>query len=318
MYKANGITKTFPLPEGVSGDAVYWANASGGFVTLRLGTSYKIEDGNVVFGEAPPAGLTVTFEEPAASAAGGKTPVCTVIWPDGRIEAVHDDPSVLLAAARAEIAAARRIRAEIQADGERVLALTRGYEATARETLSSKLDKYRDLVEEAVTRAAAGARDEINDNVDRKLLEIRKKHKEVTSVHDDMARMAEEAKEAAGGLGEELCARLCLEGKELLSGIEKAGREREEFERIISAARRDMDAFRAETSREFASRSEMVLEEFRSLKRVIEGEIKSVVGSAKRETDSALSEMRAERGEMRNAMRNMNRIERLAIEREGR
>lgn len=317
MYKANGTTKTFPLPEGVSGDVVYWVSASGGFITLRLGTSYKIEDGNVVFDEAPPAGLTVTFEEPAA-AIGGGVPVCVVVYPDGRIEAVYDDPSVLLAAARAEIAAARRIRAEIQADGERVSALIRGYEATAKETLSSKLDKYRDLVEEAVARAAAGARDEINDNVDRKLFEIRKKHKEVTGVHDDMARMAEEAKEAAGGLGEELCARLCLEGKELLSGMEKAGREREEFERIISAARRDMDAFRAETLREFASRSEMVLEEFRSLKRVIEGEIKSVVESAKRETDSALRDMRAERGEMRNAMRNMNRIERLAIEREGR
>lgn len=317
MYKANGTTKTFPLPEGVSGDVVYWVSASGGFITLRLGTSYKIEDGNVVFDEAPPAGLTVTFEEPAA-AIGGGVPVCVVVYPDGRIEAVYDDPSVLLAAARAEIAAARRIRAEIQADGERVSALIRGYEATAKETLSSKLDKYRDLVEEAVARAAAGARDEINDNVDRKLLEIRKKYKEVTGVHDDMARMAEEVKEAAGGLGEELCARLCLEGKELLSGMEKAGREREEFERIISAARRDMDTFRAETLREFASRSEMVLEEFRSLKRVIEGEIKSVVESAKRETDSALRDMRAERGEMRNAMRNMNRIERLAIEREGR
>jgi hypothetical protein len=319
MYKANGFTKSFPLPASAGGyvSAVYWVDASGSLVELHEGASFVISDGNVVFGEAPPAGVTVVFEPPAGTAVSGKTPVCTLVYPDGRVEAVHEDPAVLLTLARKELEEARQMVSAAQIESGRILNLALGYEATARETLSSKLDKYRELVEDAVTQAAAGARDEINDNAGRKLLEIREKHREVTAAHEDIARLAEEARGAAGHAGEELREKLRAEGRELIEGIERAAREREEFERTIADARHNMDVFRTETLREFSSRSEAILEEVRSLKRVLEGEIKSVVEGAKRAMDSSLAEVRAHRGEMRNSVKHMNRIERFVMERKG-
>lgn len=58
MYKGNGFCKTFPLPNGATGEAITFA-LEGRCAVLKKGEGYDIVNGNIEFNEAPPEGAVI-------------------------------------------------------------------------------------------------------------------------------------------------------------------------------------------------------------------------------------------------------------------
>jgi hypothetical protein len=292
VYKGNGVITAFPIPAGADGRQV-WISGEGFRTRASEGEAYEIADGSVIFASPPPAGTEISFAETAAAASGG--PVCTVIYPDGTVRNVYEDPMTLLAEAREERARSAKSLAEVRAECERAGLMARNYESIAKETLSARLDKYREAVDESVRHAAELARDEINDNIDRKILEIRKKHAEVRKLADEMEAMtAEAAREAREEIREEIRTAKA----EMAPALEAAGEvrsARSAIEEIVSAERLEASRAAERVIAEFAARSEGILREFGALKAALETEVRSAAIGALERTAAALDEIRRHR-----------------------
>ena len=131
MYQGNGVTTEFPLPPGVDGHTVGLAPPGGAAVKLKESEAYTVRDGTVYFFTPPPNGATVTFEAPetverSAGVVAVMKGACTVLYPDGTMREVTQDPWELLEAAAHEREEAKReqeaLRALLTKEGAEVRA----------------------------------------------------------------------------------------------------------------------------------------------------------------------------------------------------
>ena len=318
MYKGNGSTKVFPLPEGADGRDVYWETESSS-MRLREGVAYSVKDGCVVFETAPPIGVTVAFEKEGGGAegfqpkrAGGR--VCTVIYGDGSVAEVSEDPVALLAAARLERDEASRLLKAAVAENEKAGVVAAHYEELAKKQLDGRISRYSALVEDAVKQSAALARDEVNDNIDRKIVEIRRKHKEVIEASRGIAERVREAKEDLERYGDAVRDEL-LEGfEDVLDDITSIRGMRDEAAGFASDARRAAADAGAEVIREIGKCAGLVVEEMRSARKALDTETASVAAAMSREAESVTCMIREHRAASERMTKNMNRIERYVID----
>lgn len=314
MYKGNGITKEFPLPAGADGSVVVWRTENGAR-RLMEAEAYVVRDWNVVFEVAPPAGVIVAFE--AGELAGIRAlGVCTVIYPDGRVALIAEDPHELLTAAKAERDEARRLLKEARAEAENLEILVHQQGELSKEKLSARLEKYGGLVEESIKGAAALARDEVKDYLDKLILEIRNKHKAVVAAHEEIEASVKDADRmasTAAGAAERLVHDCCEDAMKACEEIKRIKSETLDLRNeTVNAASNAA----AGAAKGFEARAGLVLEEVKSLRSTLQGEIKALVEGTKTELDAGLLEIRAQRAEIVRGIKHMNKIERFAIEKE--
>jgi hypothetical protein len=310
MYKGNGVAKTFPLPPGADGHSVFWVTESSS-IPLREGEAYSLEGGGVVFEAPPPVGVTVAFSEPAALPAA-RTGL-TVIYPDGRVAIVADDPALLLAEAKTGLGEARRLLKEAKAESERTEILCHSCVDLAKEKLSARLEKYSELVDDSVRQAAALARDEVNDHVGQKLLEIRKKHKEAVSALASMEELLRGARAENALAAREAAASVRAECASAVAAAEKTEAIFIEMKSLLGEAKAASGAAAADIVNAFGAMAGAELEALRATREAMAGEMKSYAEAAMRSIDSGVDEIKRHRGEMERSIRHMNRIERDAL-----
>jgi hypothetical protein len=281
---------------------------------MKEGEAYTIRDGAVVFSIPPPIGVTVAFSAIDAQKTAKPGRACTVIYPDGSVVEISEDPVALLAEAKKERDEAKKLLKEAITENQKTEIVVASYTKLAREKLSGRLEKYAELVDDSVKQAAALARDDVNDHVNRRLIEIRNRHKDVMDARRDVAAIASDARikmiEAAEGAADHVLAK-CREALDAFREIERV---RQDVNHLASEARVAASAVGAEISNVFGTRADVVIGEIRSLKNTLDNEVKSVADSARREMESALGEMRAHRAESVRAVKHMNRIERFTVE----
>jgi hypothetical protein len=133
---------------------------------MKQGAAYVVVDGAARFSTPPPAGWTVAFEMPPET----KKTVCTVIYPDGTLREVDQDPWVLLMEARREREEARKTLAEaglIQASLEKVVvSLADGARAEMSRLLGECLERADAAVSEAARLAAESTRGSVLAEID--------------------------------------------------------------------------------------------------------------------------------------------------------
>lgn len=313
MYRGNGNTKRFPLPEGADGAAVYLETAFGA-IRLRQGDAYDVDGRDVVFRHAPGEGVIISFQDKEDVPSSMDGVRCMVLYPDGRMEPVCEDPLTLLVEARTEQDEAKKLLKEAKKEAENLEILVHQQSELAKEKISARLERYGGLIEESVKNAAALARDEVKDHLDRLMLEIRNKHKAVVVMHEQMQGILQEAKEVASASAHKAA-------DEVGSLCSEALRACEEMRRLVSEtlilrdeARRTATMAAADTKKEAETYLSLVAEEVRSLKQTLNNEVSAVVSGIKRELDADLREIRAHRIEMIRGTKNMNRVERYVIE----
>ncbi|GHV57538.1 hypothetical protein FACS1894216_22080 [Synergistales bacterium] len=195
MYKGNGSTAAFPLPGGADGTEV-WLLAGGAGTRLKQDDAYRITDGSVVFAYPPPGGTEITFKAPedGGGKAGGGMPPLQVLYPDGTVREVGEDPYELLLEAKAEREEARKLLVKALDAAGRLEKTAAKQCLEIGGKLSAFSKKYTDEINEAEKEAAA--RVKAAGEYEAKL--FRQTARETRELSDSALREIQGAKDAIG------------------------------------------------------------------------------------------------------------------------
>jgi hypothetical protein len=280
LYQGNGITAEFPLPEGADGTKVY-LTAGGKTIRMKEDGSYRIDAGTVVFDIPPPDGTVISFQEDAPARVHG---VCVVIYPDGTVKEVTEDPYILLVEAKAERDGAKKLLHRIEDQLEKSERLIKVEGDIAKDKLTLRMEKYQDYIEEAVKGAAEAAQNEVKAYIDQKLIEMRKKHKETmdarTDVEDKRSRMESRIGEAA----EKVKAELAPLGENLSELLDVEARTKAASADVINLA---------------SSHVQAVIEDVRAVKSAAAADLQGFAERIKAENSVAVTEIKNMLSEMR-------------------
>jgi hypothetical protein len=223
MYKGNGTTKAFPLPEGEDGRTVYLL-AGGKKVRMAEGAAYEVKEGSAVFAAAPPVGAEVCFsgEEGAGAEVPAGSGVVLVLRSDGTMEEVSENPADLLVEARERMREARAMLKEAARAREDARAVGEEQRRIGEAAFSGRLAKYEGLAEESVKSAAMMARDDIKDALKSNLLEMRNKHKATVEAHATVEELLKSAKRELSELAEEALSRVEEKRAQTLAALAEA------------------------------------------------------------------------------------------------
>jgi hypothetical protein len=290
-YVGNGITREFPLPEGADGENVYLL--LDGLIIPMNKESYAIQNGAAVFSIPPPNGSIVAFEPPAGNADAGAAPYCYVIYPDGTMKKVSQDPYELLIEAKAERDEAKKLLRQAAETLEKTERVVHVESEIAKEKLTARLEKYSTLVEDSIKGVGDAAKTEVENSLDKKMIEFRNKHKSIQNIHARAEAILTEAREAATQAAalaaqevEEKCRR-AIEAADEMRALKI------ELQTLRDEAGNAAASSGANAAREAGAYTQAVIEEIRSLKAIVEGEVRAVVEKARAESVSLNSEIRA-------------------------
>ncbi len=309
MYEGNGVTKEFPLPSGVDGSFVGLSPPGGGVVKLKEGDGYTVQNGAVSFFAPPPQGSQVVFEATRSVPQG----VCTVLYPDGTMKEVPQDPWELLEAARRELDEARRERAALtellQKEGAAVKALA----AEAKETLKARLLNYDARAESAIAAAVEATRENTQTAVTGVMEEIRQKHRQVMAVQADVHGALERTEAAARNGATEAAAevranleRICGEVIEAWESVRAIQPVLEDLEqRARNAARTAAQ----DVTTTVVGRAEVILEELKGLRGRLERDLEQESMRARHHRESEVKVMESLRDQANRGARRSDEIE---------
>lgn len=208
MYTGNGVTKKFPLPDGCSGDAVYLIFPTGKSIKMLKDEGYTVSEGAVYFSAAIPAGVVVSFSEPENVISAGDRLNYVVIYKDGRITEVTEDPTELLVQTQKALIDAKTHYAEVKAYTDEAKEYINSLKDTLTDTFERLLYEYTQRGKEQITENATLLKLEIQTALERALLEIRQEAQTVESGLQVMELVKKDAQdaahEAAGNVRDEL------------------------------------------------------------------------------------------------------------------
>ena len=220
MYTGNGVTKKFPIPAGYDGSEVYLIFPTGKSIKMVKDEGYTVSDGTVYFSAAIPAGVIVSFDEPEGY---GETPTGSgyvVIYNDGHIVEVADDPAEYLAQSQKVLTEAKKHYAEVKE-----------YAAASIVKLSTLGDKLKDEVEgilyessqrgkEQITELVELLKGQIRTELENALLEIERKAQTVEADLQVMELLKQEAQTTATIAAEKASAEVWSECAEAVKACE--------------------------------------------------------------------------------------------------
>ncbi len=203
MYTGNGVTKKFPLPEGYDGSEVYLIFPTGKSIKMMNGEGYTVSEGTVYFSAAIPAGVVVSFSEPENVISAGETLNYVVIYKDGRIVEVCDDPVELLVQCQKALTDAKAHYVEVTTYAQEAIDRVTGLKETLADEFEGLLYEYSIRGKEQISEKSELLKSEIHAELEGALLSIRKEAQTVESGLQIMELLKSEAQNAANGAAEE-------------------------------------------------------------------------------------------------------------------
>ncbi len=197
MYTGNGVTKKFPLPERYTGDAVYLIFPTGKSIKMLKDEGYTVSEGAVYFYAAIPAGVVVSFDEPENVITADDALRYVVIYKDGRIVEVSDDPTELLVQSQKVLTDAKAHYAEVTTYAEGAIERITSLKETLADEFERLLYEYSVKGKEQITENAALLKSEIHTELEGALLNIRKEAQTVEAGLQIMELVKKDAQDAA-------------------------------------------------------------------------------------------------------------------------
>ena len=292
MYEANGVTTGFPLSVGADGSTVVLISPAGAAIKMS-GESYAVQNGTVFFYTPPPSGWIVAFEMPVDAVAPR---VCMVVYPNGVIKELSQDPWELLALAATERDEAKKLLKEVKNAVDLAERVVHVESEVAKEKLSARLEKYGTLVEDSIKQAANGARDEVKDYLAELIQEILTKHDETRKARDETfqaVQVVEElAEHVASRTEERVKSKLEFGATRAMEAYERVRAMRSEFLEFRDEAKNASNTAAAKLHENSTSFMNVVIEEVRGLRAVAENEMKTTVYKAVSEVSRFAEEAR--------------------------
>lgn len=205
MYIGNGVTKKFPLPLGYDGSCVILKLPNGKGLQATQGESYTIKNGAVVFITAVPAGIEVCFSESEVTGLISQDSAgYVVIYPDGIIHEVKEDPSLLLEEARKTLANTQKQLTELRAFVNDTKTYLSSIVSTTQSDLDGRLESYKRLANLSVSEMAMNVKKEITgdwlktyDALEERRKSIMSDTEKLEKLKTDFKRLVEKASDEA-------------------------------------------------------------------------------------------------------------------------
>ena len=172
MYVGNGAAKKFPLPVGYDGSVVYLIFPTGRSIKMVKDEGYTVLDGTVYFSAAIPAGVVVSFEEPENVSETSEALSYVIIYRDGRIVEVSEDPAEYLAQTQKVLSDARQHYEEVQEYAGQAVRDMMTLKSTLADNFEGLLYDYTTRGKETITENASLLKSEIRLELDGALLRI--------------------------------------------------------------------------------------------------------------------------------------------------
>ena len=155
MYAGNGVTKKFPIPEGYDGSTVVFIMSNGNGYRMMQGEAYEIQDGNIIFNYAVPAGIEISFDlSDATEMIKTTSKNYVVIYANGTIEEVSEDPKLVLEEAKKLLIEAKKQTAEAAQALEDAQKYISKSLSSSTADLDGRLDGYAKIAQDAISEAA--------------------------------------------------------------------------------------------------------------------------------------------------------------------
>lgn len=201
MYIGNGVTKKFPLPLGYDGSCVILKLPNGKGIQATQGESYTIKNNAVVFITAIPAGIEVCFSESEVTGLISQDSAgYVVIYPDGIIHEVKEDPSLLLEEARKTLANTQKQLTELRAFVNDTKTYLSSIVSTTQSDLDGRLESYKRFADLSVSEMAMNVKKEITgdwlkmyDTLEERRKSIMSDTEKLEKLKTDFKRLVEKA-----------------------------------------------------------------------------------------------------------------------------
>jgi len=306
MYTGNGVTTDFPLPDGVDGSTVWLTPPGGQSIMMETGATYTIVSGAVRFIIPPPNGWTVSFCKPAEDGQV-MTDGYVVVYANGTMKTVSEDPAELVEQALALLAQAKKEREETAA-----LIASKGAEVKtladeAKAAIEGRLLNYGARAEEAIAAAASAARADAAERVSAAIEELRAGQESVTEARDEI-RLAQAtvrnaaktaALEAAQDTENEVhdCCREALEAYEKIRALSP------ELEQLAEQARSAATTAGREVAQTMTAQYNVLLEDLRGIYGRLNRDVERETERAEKRHAEKIEEMSRIRDEAERAAR---------------
>ncbi len=213
VYTGNGVTKKFPLPAGYDGSEVYLIFPTGRSIKMKKDEGYTVSDGAVYFSGAVPAGVTVSFDEPEGYGAEENSISYVVIYNDGHIVEVAEDPAEYLAQSQKVLQEARKHYEEVKSYAEEAVTKMMELQESFANDFDGKLYRYTSQAQSTLENTAEVLRTTIHSELSAALLKIERNAQTVDTglqimelLKNETQRVSETAAEATKASVLEKCA----------------------------------------------------------------------------------------------------------------
>ena len=220
MYTGNGVTKKFPIPSGYDGSTVYLIFPTGQNIKMVQDQGYTVSDGNIIFSAAIPAGVVVSFDEPEESLTSESSLKYVVIYKDGHIVEVTEDPAEYLAQTQKLLSDSQKHFQEVKDYAEQAITRLMQLSENLAENFDSKLYEFTTRANERLENTASSLTSQIHNELSAALLQIAGKTQTVESGLQIMELLRNEAKLQSETAAEKTKSELTEKCSEILSTYE--------------------------------------------------------------------------------------------------
>ena len=220
MYTGNGVTKKFPIPAGNDGSTVYLIFPTGQNIKMVQDQGYTVSDGNIIFSAAIPAGVLISFEEPEELTTAENSLKYVVIYKDGHIVEVTEDPAEYLAQTQKLLSDSQKHFQEVKEYAEQTITRLMQLSEKLADDFESKLYDFTTRANERLENTAGSLTSQIHNELSAALLQIAEKTQTVESGLQIMELLRNEAKQQSEISAEKTRSELTEKCSEILSTYE--------------------------------------------------------------------------------------------------
>lgn len=273
MYTGNGVTKKFPIPAGYDGQVVILTMPSGKGIKMTEGDGYKIEGDSIIFFAAVPAGITISFDESQAGElvntnSGGYV----VIYSDGSMKEITEDPALLLEQTQKILSEAKKKADEISQTSNEAISYITGLLSTVNADLEGRLTGYAQRAEEIIAEAAAEVKIQIRNDYAPTLESLTEKSNEIRESLQVMELLKDEIRESAITAAKDTKLEIISQCQNVITACENLGQLKNEIQNLSESTRSEIIQERNKFLDSIELKAQQELEALKSLRLKMEND----------------------------------------------
>ena len=271
MYTGNGAAKKFRIPEGYDGRVVVLGLPTGKTIKMKAGEGYEIAGEYVIFDAVIPSGITISFEEDSES-----EPLISsgyvVIYGDGTIREVNEDPVKYLEETQKILSEAKKQTASINEISERTVERIKSLGENVANKYESELYKYEQRAESLMNETVSLLRAEMRTEAEIILTQVTESLSQVNAILSRMEDIREETRGISAEAARDTEVRILKDSEKVLEAYEEILELRREIKSLRDEAKYAADSAGREASALMNSKVNEEIEILRSLRLKLEND----------------------------------------------